>query len=297
MNSRTKGILCILASAFCFAVMNVFVRLAGDVPSIQKSFFRNLVAAVFALIMLLKELKAGQKIAIKKEQLPYLLLRSAFGTIGILCNFYAVDHLVLSDASMLNKMSPFFAIIASYFVLKEKITPVQGGAVIAAFIGALFIIRPTLSNMDLVPSMIGLLGGVGAGAAYTMVRLLGQKGTHKTLIVLFFSTFSCLCVLPFILMDFYPMTTVQLLCLIAAGLSAAGGQFAVTSAYVYAPAKEISVYDYSQVIFSAFLGFFIFDQIPDGLSIIGYLLICGTAVAMFIYNRRRDKKTLSVKAE
>lgn len=287
MNQRTKGIICIILSAFCFALMSCCVRLAGDLPSIQKSFFRNLVAALFALILLMKDIRAGKNVSINRRQLPFLLLRSIFGTIGILCNFYAVDHLVLSDASMLNKMSPFFAILCSYFVLKETITPVQGGAVLFAFIGALFIIKPTLSNMDLFPSMIGLLGGLGAGTAYTMVRKLGQTGINKTVIVLFFSTFSCLVTLPFLIFDYHPMSGLQIAALIGAGLAAAGGQFSVTNAYCFAPAREISVYDYTQVIFSALLGFFLFGQVPDLLSLVGYVLICGTGIGMFLYNRRQ----------
>ena len=286
MNQRTKGIICIILSAFCFALMSCCVRLAGDLPSIQKSFFRNLVAALFALIFLMKDIRAGKDVSINRRQLPFLLLRSMFGTIGILCNFYAVDHLVLSDASMLNKMSPFFAILCSYFVLKETITPVQGGAVLFAFIGALFIIKPTLSNMDLFPSMIGLLGGLGAGTAYTMVRRLGQTGINKTVIVLFFSSFSCLVTLPFLIFDYHPMSGLQIAALIGAGLAAAGGQFSVTNAYCFAPAREISVYDYTQVIFSALLGFFLFGQVPDLLSLVGYVLICGTGIGMFLYNRR-----------
>lgn len=286
MNQRTKGIICIILSAFCFALMSCCVRLAGDLPSIQKSFFRNLVAALFALILLIQDIRAGKDVSINRRQLPFLLLRSIFGTIGILCNFYAVDHLVLSDASMLNKMSPFFAILCSYFVLKETITPVQGGAVLFAFIGALFIIKPTLSNMDLFPSMIGLLGGLGAGTAYTMVRRLGQTGINKTVIVLFFSSFSCLVTLPFLIFDYHPMSGLQIAALIGAGLAAAGGQFSVTNAYCFAPAREISVYDYTQVIFSALLGFFLFGQVPDLLSLVGYVLICGTGIGMFLYNRR-----------
>ena len=286
MNQRTKGIICIILSAFCFALMSCCVRVAGDLPSIQKSFFRNLVAALFALTLLMKDIRAGKDVSINRRQLPFLLLRSIFGTIGILCNFYAVDHLVLSDASMLNKMSPFFAILCSYFVLKETITPVQGGAVLFAFIGALFIIKPTLSNMDLFPSMIGLLGGLGAGTAYTMVRKLGQTGINKTVIVLFFSSFSCLVTLPFLIFDYHPMSGLQIAALIGAGLAAAGGQFSVTNAYCFAPAREISVYDYTQVIFSALLGFFLFGQVPDLLSLVGYVLICGTGIGMFLYNRR-----------
>ena len=117
MNKKNKGILFIICSAFCFALMGMFVKLAGDLPSIEKSFFRNLVALLFALIILKKD---HVHFSGKKENIKYLVIRSVAGTVGILCNFYAVDHLVLSDASMLNKMSPFFAILFSILILKEN---------------------------------------------------------------------------------------------------------------------------------------------------------------------------------
>lgn len=283
---RYKGIICIIMSAFCFALMSFFVRMAGDLPPIQKSFFRNFVAAIFAGIILMKN---GVPFHCKKENLGYMLGRSICGTIGILCNFYAVDHLVLADASMLNKMSPFFAVIFSCFLLKEKITVPQGLFVIGAFVGSLFVIKPTFSNMDLLPSLIGLCGGIGAGAAYTMVRKLGERGEKGPFIVFFFSTFSCVVTLPWLLFDYHPMSLAQIGILLFAGLSAAGGQFSITAAYCYAPAREISVYDYSQIIFSAGLGFFFFEQIPDLLSWIGYAVICLMAVAMFLYNNRRTE--------
>lgn len=283
---RYKGIICIIMSAFCFALMSFFVRMAGDLPPIQKSFFRNFVAAIFASVILMKN---GVPFHCKKENLGYMLGRSICGTIGILCNFYAVDHLMLADASMLNKMSPFFAVIFSYFLLKEKITVPQGLFVIGAFVGSLFVIKPTFSNMDLLPSLIGLCGGIGAGAAYTMVRKLGERGEKGPFIVFFFSTFSCVVTLPWLLFDYHPMSLAQIGILLFAGLSAAGGQFSITAAYCYAPAREISVYDYSQIIFSAGLGFFFFEQIPDLLSWIGYAVICLMAVAMFLYNNRRTE--------
>ena len=88
--------------------------------------------------------------------------------------------------------------------------------------------------------------------------------------------------------DYHSMSIAQLMILLLAGLSAAGGQFSITAAYCYAPAKEISVYDYSQIIFSAGLGFLVFGQIPDGLSWLGYGIICTMAVVMFVYNRERE---------
>ena len=76
--------------------------------------------------------------------------------------------------------------------------------------------------------------------------------------------------------------------LILAGASACGGQFSVTSAYCYAPAREISVYDYSQLIFATILGFIVFGQIPDLSSIIGYIIIILMAVLMFFYNNKKS---------
>lgn len=287
MNNRYKGIIYIILSAFCFAFMNMFVRLAGDLPSVQKSFFRNFVAAGFAFVILLKD---RVPFRCKRENLIYLLLRAGFGTMGILCNFYAIDHLVLADASMLNKMSPFFAVLFSFLVLKEKVTAPQALIVAGAFAGSMFVVKPTFANMDLIPSIIGLLGGICAGAAYTMVRKLGENGEKGSFIVFFFSLFSCTVTLPWLIFDYHPMTVAQLAALLMAGFSAAGGQFSITAAYTCAPAREISVYDYSQIIFAALLGFAVFGQIPDVLSWLGYGIICTMAVIMFLYNTRHEHK-------
>lgn len=285
LSKKNKGILLIISSAFCFAFMNAFVRLSGDLPSMQKVFFRNFVAVFFSIAILVKSEKGFH---IEKGCFKYLFFRSFFGTMGMICNFYAIDHLVLSDASMLNKMSPFFVIIFSYIILKEKLTPVQAIAVITAFIGSLFIIKPTFTNIAVIPSIAGFLGGMAAGFAYCMVRLLGKKGQHGPFIVFFFSAFSCIVTLPFLIFYYHPMAWWQLLSLLGAGLAATGGQFSITTAYCYAPASEISVYDYSQIIFSTLLGFMMFGQIPDVWSFLGYVIICGAAIGMFIYNNKRS---------
>lgn len=278
----------IILSALFFTGMNACVRLSGELPSIQKSFFRNFVAAIFAAVMLIK---SHTPASVPKGCRGAMFMRAACGTVGLLCNFYAVDNLDLADASMLNKLSPFFAVIFSMLILKEKTTPAQIGAVIIAFVGSLFIIRPTFANMELVPSLLGFLGGMGAGAAYTFVRYMRQRGTGSAVIVFFFSVFSCAVTLPFVIVWYTPMTAKQLLLLLAAGLFATGGQFSITAAYSNAPAKEVSVYDYSQVIFSTILGFFLFDQIPVIYSIIGYVIIISVAVWTFIQNNKKKEGT------
>ena len=177
MNTKKyKGVIYIILSAFFFALMSMFIRLSGDIPSFQKAFFRNFVAMAISVITMIKH---HEKPVIKSGNLIYLVMRSICGTVGIICNFYAIDNLNLSDASMLNKMSPFFAIIFSFILLKEKISPVQALIVTGAFIGSVFIVKPSSEILSSPASLVGLLGGMGAGAAYTFVRILGQKGENK----------------------------------------------------------------------------------------------------------------------
>ena len=167
--------------------------------------------------------------------------------------------------------------------------PIQFSLIFGAFLGSIFVVKPTFSNLALVPSLLGFFGGICAGAAYTMVRKLGEAGEKGPVIVLFFSVFSCVVVLPWLIFDYHPMTWQQMGILLLAGCAAAGGQFAITAAYRYSPASRISIYDYSQLIFSTMLGFFIFGQVPDGWSFLGYGIICLMAIFMFVYNNRKEK--------
>lgn len=285
VSNHTKGIICILLSALCFSGMSSFINLSGDVPVAQKIFFRNLVAFFIAAFMLLKN---KERFLPTKGCLPYHIIRSSVGLLGVFGNFYATTHMSsTADAAMLNKMSPFFTLIFSAIFLKEKVKPRQAIAIGIAFVGAMFVIKPTLSNIDLIPSLAGFIGGIGAGAAYTCVRHMGNKGENSRFTVFFFSLFSCLVTAPYLIFNFHHMTKMQWIYLIMVGVCAAGGQFAITAAYTFAPSREISIYDYSNVIFTAISGyFFLGGQVPDLWSFIGYAIICSMAVWMFIYNNK-----------
>lgn len=292
MTKRTKGILYLILSAFFFAAMAVFVRLGGDIPFTQKAFFRNSVSFVIALILLLRERSATEDksvFLIPKGALLYLLLRSIGGSIGIFGNFYAIDRLVLSDASILNKMSPFFAIFFSFVLLREKIKPIPLAAICVAFLGSMLIVKPSFDFSKMLPTLAGFFGGVGAGLAYACLRKLSLLKCNGKIVVLFFSAFSMLVSVPFLIFNFVPMSAYQVLMLCMAGTCAAGGQFSITAAYFNAPAKEISIYDYTQIIFSAGFGFFIFGQIPDFYSILGYVIIISMAILNFIYHQKQQK--------
>lgn len=278
-----KGVLFIVVSAFCFALMNLFIRLTGDVPTMQKCFFRNFFALIIAVFALLR---SNTKIRIGKGNIKYLFARSVAGGVGMVCNFYAIDHLAISDAAILNKLSPFFSIIFSIFILGEIANRFEWLAVILAFLGALFVVKPSF-GFEAIPALCGVIGGMGAGLAYTYVRKLGMRKENSMIIVAFFSGFTTLMLLPNLLFHYKPMTVEQWFFLCLTGLAASGGQICITKAYTFAPAKEISVYDFSIVIFTALLGLFFLNQIPDRMSIIGYIIIIGTAVVNWFFSVKK----------
>lgn len=291
MNTKNKsdytmGIFFIIASAFCFALMNLFIRLAGDVPTMQKCFFRNFFALVVGVVSLVRT-KTSFKVG--EGNVKYLLVRSVAGGVGMVGNFYAVDHMTISDASMLNKLSPFFAVIFSIVVLKEVANRYEWLSVVIAFSGALFVVKPSF-HFAVIPALAGVMGGLGAGLAYTYVRKLGMRGEKSMIVVVFFSGFTTLMLTPYLIFNYQAMSGMQWFYLILTGLAAAGGQICITKAYAKAPAKEISVYDFSIVVFAAILGFFFLNQVPDLLSVVGYVIIIGTAVVKWYFTVKRTPK-------
>ena len=281
------GILFSVLSSLFFACMSLCVGASGDVPFVQKTIFRNAVAFIIAAATLLAKVRKDRTVLkFEKGGLKFLILRSVFGSIGIFGNFYALSHLNISDAAILNKMSPFFSIIGSILFLGEVIRPLQALCLFAAFGGALLVIKPGMDFIHLAPSLAGFASGIGAGFAYASVRKCHSYKVDGTLIIAFFSLFSTLLALPYTVANFSPMTATQTLLLTGAGIAAAGGQFAITKAYFCCPASKISIYEYTNVIFAAILGFIFLGQKPDWMSFLGYGIIISAAVGIFFYNRK-----------
>ncbi|MBO5647676.1 MAG: DMT family transporter [Kiritimatiellae bacterium] len=284
MQNRTKGIVYIIMSAFGFALMAFFVRLCDDygsqISSFQKSFFRNFIALLIATAIFIKGPRqlCSDGSSFSKKALFILLLRSAAGCIGIFANFYALSKIPIADAMALNKTAPFFTVLFSWLFLKEKTYARQFIAIAVGFAGVLMVIKPSASFSADFPAFTALIGGLGAGIAYTCVRKLGVYKANPAFIVLFFSAFSSIASIPFIAGSLEPMTIQQIAILLGAGASAAIGQFGVTMAYSFAPPRQIAVYDYSNIIFTGILGFVFFSQIPDALSLIGFTAIISAAL-------------------
>ncbi|PTI15069.1 EamA/RhaT family transporter [Staphylococcus warneri] len=285
LNPKIKGIIAILISAIGFSFMSVFFRLSGDLPVFQKSLARNLVAMFIPLFFIFKY---KQPMFGKLSSQPLLISRSTLGLIGVLLNIYALDHMVLSDADTLMKLNPFWTILLCFIFLHEKVRKYQISAMIVAILGMLLIVKPEFSS-SFIPALIGLLSGIFAASAYTCVRALSTREAPYT-IVFYFSLFSVIVLIPFSIFTFEPMSKLQLLYLFGAGLSAAVGQIGITLAYSFAAAKDISIFTYASIIFTAIFGFILFGETPDLLSTIGYVVIISASYYMFEKARRESNQ-------
>jgi transporter len=283
-NNILKGIFCIIIAGFGFALMSLFVKLSGDLPSIQKGFFRNIIAVFISSIPLIKHWRV---INIPRNNTGWLVLisRSVFGTIGLVLNFYAISHISLADSSIIQKLSPFIIIILSYIFFKEEMTKFQVFAIIIAFIGITLIIKPSGNNIISMGALAALLGALCAGIAYTCVRYLGTHNISGEFIIFFFSSLSSLMLLPYLILDYRTMTYYQLSMLLLAGISATIGQYGVTFAYKFAAAKNISVFDYSQVLFSGIFGYMFFGEFPDFQSLIGYIIVISVGIVLVLRSK------------
>ncbi|CAM2977736.1 DMT family transporter [Hathewaya histolytica] len=282
MKNKTKAVVYMLLSALCFAFMSAMVKLSGDLPVMEKVLFRNLVSLIVAFVALRK---SNIPMFGKKENQKYLLARSLLGLSGVILNFYAINNLALADSSMLNKLSPFFITLFAVMFLKEKFTPIKGISMIVVFIGAILVIRPQW-NLSVLPAFAGFLSAAFAGAAYTLVRFLKDRENPST-IVFYFSIVSVLGTIPFVIMNYKPMSIVQFIYLMGTGVFAAMAQFALTYSYKYAPASEVAIYNYANIVFSIIIGFLFWGEVPDLLSITGGTIITLMAIIVYFHNKKK----------
>ena len=282
MSNKTKAVFCMLISALGFTFMSVTVKYVTGIPLFEKVFFRNLISLVVAFSMLKKS--SAPMFGRRENQLA-LLARSSFGLAGVVLNFYAIANLTLADSSMLGKLSPIFVTIMACIFLKEKIDSKQILSIIVTFLGALLVIKPEFS-LEMLPSLAGILSAAASGVAYTLLRYLKDKESPDT-IIFYFSLISVVFTAPFALAEYVQPTFIQLGLLLATGVFASVGQFGITYAYKYAKATEVSIYNYSAIVFGIILGFIFFGEIPDTLSLLGGAIIIAVAFYIFKHNQKK----------
>lgn len=294
MNNKKRGIILMLIFAFSLAVQTVLLKKAGHMPVAEKTVYRNSIAALFAFFYIAKTKGFKNNRAMffgNKKNILGLSLRSICGIVGIVLNLYALQYLLAPNATMIQDLSIFFVIIFSYLFLGEKVKLWQLALICLGFIGAIFVVNPNSSKFLLVPSIAALIGAAMNGGDSATMRYLGDKCDPVT-VVFFYNFISSIILLPFMVIYYKHLSLHTTIYLILAGLSYIIVEFSLITAYKYAPARDIALFRYTDVIFTAILTFFVWGKLPSTTNIIGYVIIAVAAILLLLY---KNSATDSVK--
>lgn len=281
--SKFSAIIFMLVSALSYSIMQFCVKLTPDIPIMEKILIRNFFSMIVAFIVIRK--KKLSLFGAKKNQ-KYLFGRTLGGYLGMNLFFLGTMQVSLSAAAIINKLSPFVVMLLAYFFLKEKITKYHILALLLALFGSWLVIKPEFSS-SIMPITILLISAILSGIAFTSLKALGDKENEFT-IVFHYSFISVIISIPFLLFSFVIPDFKSTLILLSVGVFAAIGQIALTYAYKLAPASEVSVYDYSNIIFSSLIGYIFLKENLDWLEILGIVIIILSSI--IVYKQNNFKK-------
>ncbi|MEY8262039.1 DMT family transporter [Oscillospiraceae bacterium 50-60] len=280
ITNRKKGACLAMLSALFYSLISVCVKwIGGTLPTVEVLFFRGAVMLVVASGTMLAK---GQRLS--GEQRPLLILRGFSGVLGAFTYYAAVARAPLAETMALVNLSPFVVTVLAAVFLKERLRKGHIAALLVSFAGALCIIRPSFSQVD-TGYLIAFASAVITGCSYTMVRKLKQSVATPT-IVFYYNIVTVLAAFPVMMLGGFVMPSwtewVKLLCL---GISALLFNYFNTSAYKYAPAGEISIYNYLSVIFSSAFGVLLWKEHLVAGTLAGIALILGGAYLSFRSDR------------
>jgi drug/metabolite transporter (DMT)-like permease len=266
-SGRYNWVVFALLSAAGFATMAACVRIASlELPESEVVFFRNFIG-----LLLLVPLAVREKLSLHTKRIGLHLFRASLGLTAMYLYFYAISHLPLADAVLLNYTSPLFVSLFAVIWLKEKLTRNRKLSSILGRAGVFCIFHPSSASASLA-GLLGLFSGLSAGLALTSVKKLSDSEPGLRIVLLFAFFSSILSAVP-MLFDFILPTGKLWLWLIAVGALGNLGQLSLARAYKLAPASQVSPLGYSGLLFAGLIGFYLWHEAPAQWTAGGTILI------------------------
>ncbi|WP_016600489.1 DMT family transporter, partial [Yersinia pestis] len=240
-----QGALLAILASLIFSVMNVLVKtIADEIPTGEIVFFRSSIGCLLIGLLMYQ-----RGIAFSREDRPLLVLRGTMGALYLICYFYSIAHLTLADASMLAYLSPFFSIVLSLLVLRERVNATMAFWLVMVIIGAIILIRPWNFSTYTLASLVGVMSAVFAAIAYLSVNKL-TKRHHNYEIVFYFLFIATLISIPLMWHNFVWPSGYQFGILIAIALVSLLGQVVLTQAFSSDNLIVVSVVRYIGIVFN-----------------------------------------------
>lgn len=274
--SLARGAAAMILSSLAFAVMGVCIQIcAQTLPNGMVVFFRNLSGLVFLSPLLL----SGGLSMLKTTHLKQHLARGVAGLSSMYCFFYAIGHMPLADAILLNYTLPLFIPVVESIWLGEPFPLKLAAPLLLGFLGVVIVLQPGRGIIT-AAAILGLLAGLLSAVAQTGVRQLTRTEPTARIVIYFamMGTSIAALGLPFVWVTPAPTLWVVIVVL---GLSATTGQLLMTKAYSYAPASQIGGFVYTGVIFAALMDWLRLGHTPSARFFAGASLVMAAGALMF----------------
>ncbi|MBQ8208961.1 MAG: EamA family transporter [Clostridia bacterium] len=282
MKKESSALLQLIGSMFIFGTVGVFVKYI-PLPSAVTAMARGFIGALFILLILLFR---RTKISFKdiKNNALILFLSGIFLGVNWIFLFEAYRYTSVAVATICYYLAPVFVIIASPFVLKEKITPVKGISVAVSLTGMLFVSGIFESNTQNT-SIKGVLFGIGAAAFYACYMLSTKKlksiSSYDGTVVQLLS--AAVILVPYVLLtqDFSSFSTdaKTIVLLICVGVLHTGVAYALYfNSLKNLKAQTAAIFSYIDPAVSILASVLFLQEELTLFSVIGGILILGSAV-------------------
>jgi len=276
-----------LLSALGFALMAACVKTANttySIPVLEIVAARAIVSAIISYADVKRK-----KISIWGNNKPWLIARGIVGAFALMLVYYAVTTLPLAEATILQYLHPVFTAILALLFLKEHIQRSTITCILLSLLGLFIMIQPNfLLDSSIHYSWISIgaaiLGAFGSAVAYVIVKKL-TKTDDSSVIVFYFPIIALPISLVLLGSDFVVPSLAAAGVLILVGIFTQIGQIGLTKALHSADANKATAYAYVQVIFSVFIGWVYFSEIPVITTIIGGTCIMTGALINVFWKR------------
>ncbi|MFT7570330.1 MAG: drug/metabolite transporter (DMT)-like permease [Paracoccaceae bacterium] len=255
-------------------------ELSSDYSTAQLAFMRGGIALGFVAPLILRN---GVSVMHTKV-FPLHLLRSFFTYGGMMCWFYAVSVIPISDYTALLYFQPIFTILFAILILREVAGPRTWGAVAVAFVGALIILRPGFQDISL--GMIAALAtAVLFAGVNTCMKFLSRTESAAVMVAYVSILMLVLSAVPAWLYWTDPVLADAPM-ILGVGIFALLGQYAITRAIAVADARVIQPFDFSRLITAALLGWLVFGETSDAYTWAGALVIFCASYYVIVFERK-----------
>lgn len=269
----------VLGFTLLFAVMTTFIKLGANegIPVSEMMFWRFAFGLIPVLIYLGPQ---GVKREIRHKEWMPLSTRAFMGMIAMWCTFQSFAMLPVAEATTLHFTSTFLLTLLAIPVLKEKVGPWRGGAIVMGFIGVLLVLRPDMAG-DKAGQIIALCAALIMAMNMLLVRTLQNRVSAQAL-TLYFHILGTLVLLPFVIINWEMPSFNGWLYMLGAGLSAGYAQILLNRSYLIAPAAFVSSFSYIQIVFVTLAGWLVFGNIPTHSFLLGAGIIVAGGVLIAV---------------